>query len=534
MNFMLRDWMVGFVIFTAVIISCTGLYADLPKPDSFNHGEPTDHDGKQSISNTDNSAEVLVVDVGQADKVKSDTQQTGSQNTNQKVVELEKDRNVTRTDGVQILNQSNDTHADIKPEKKHAAEEIPKTKEQALVPADPMQVEALKAIESETKKSKEGAEGIFTPKTQKNETQPDREGKIKESLMIEPLYVQALMDIVPGHNDSNPVWSPSGELIAFERSTGDKREIIVSQLDGSEVQKIYCRSSDEENEMAIFLPGIIDEVSYNAGISWSPDGNRLVFMSNGGSGNYDLYLLPVLGDETTIRLTEHPEKDSHPHWSPDSNRLVFVSGRTGTAEIYTMDLETRQVTQLTFGHKTFLYPQWSPDGKRVVMIYGSNENHDIYLIEDVTRPLETTRALTTWAYDDLRPVWSPDGKKIAFYSNYNLQRNPKLWSIIVIAADGSDPSEGENLTQKVVARNVIPDIERGPAWMPDNKRIIYVRNDEKSYNPIYIYNLEEKTNIRIKTDTKMNHDVVSSSDGTFAFRAQVEQWDHIYVSKLKE
>jgi Tol biopolymer transport system component len=522
---MLMDRMVGFVILVAAIISCTGFFAELPKADPFDEGALTEHHAKESNPANLQSTGVIVAKINQADKVNSDIKQTGSEHPNQKVIEPQ---------GVQIIKKSNATHSDSKPEKKHASEELPKATEQTIVPEDPMQVEVFKSIESKTKKSEEMAEDTLTGKTQSNKTQPDIEMWTKESLMIEPLYVQALMDVVPGHNDSNPVWSPSGELIAFERSIGDKREIIISQLDGSEVQKIYCRSSDEENEMAIFLPGIIDEVSYNAGLSWSPDGSRLVFMSNGGSGNYDLYLLPALGDETTIRLTEHAEKDSHPHWSPDSNHLVFVSGRTGNAEIYTLDLKTREITQLTFGHKTFLYPQWSPDGKRIVMIYGSNENHDVYLIEDVNRPLETLRALTTWVYDDLRPVWSPDSKKIAFYSNYNLEGNPKLWSIIVIAADGSDPSAGEDLAKKVMAKNVIPDIERGPAWMPDSNRIIYVRNDEKAYNPIYIFNLEEKTNLLVKTGTKMNHDVVSSSDGTLAFRAQVEQWDHIYTSKLKE
>jgi Tol biopolymer transport system component len=528
------DRIIGFIIFTTVLISCTFFSAELPKADPFEKGTLTGYDGKKSILATRRSVEAIVPNDNEVDKVKKNTQQAGSQDTNQKVVDPQKDQNVNRPDGVQIINKSQETPSDIGPVKKHAAEDLPKTNEQNLVPEDPMQVEIFKSIKSKTEKSEKVVEVPFRRKTQQNETQADVEMKLKESLIIEPLYVQALMDIGPGHNDSNPVWSPSGELIAFERSIGDKREIIVSQLDGSEVQKIYCRASEEENEMELFLPGIIDEVSYNSGISWSPDGNRLVFMSNGGSGNYDLYLLPALADETTIRLTEHAEKDSHPHWSPNGERLVFVSGRTGTAELYTLDLVTRKITQLTFGHKTFLYPQWSPDGKRIVMIYGSNENHDIYLIEDVNRPLETLRAITTWVYDDLRPVWSPDGKQIAFYSNYNRENNPKLWSIIVIAADGSDPSEGEDLAKKVVARNVIPDIERGPAWMPDNNRIIYVRNDEKTYNPIYIFNLEEKANHLIKTDTKMNHDVVSSSDGTFAFRAQVEQWDHIYTSKLKE
>jgi hypothetical protein len=30
----------------------------------------------------------------------------------------------------------------------------------------------------------------------------------------------------------------------------------------------------------------------------------------------------------------------------------------------------------------------------------------------------------------------------------------------------------------------------------------------------------------------MNHDLSCTSDGTLAFRAQVEQWDHIYIAKI--
>jgi len=351
---------------------------------------------------------------------------------------------------------------------------------------------------------------------------------------IEPLYVRVFTDVIAGHNDSNPIWSPTGKLVAFERSIADRREIIISHADGLVLQKIYCRLPEEDSAMDFVFENILDDASYNAGISWSPDESQLVFMSNGGSGNYDLYLLPVLGQERTIRLTDNEERDSQPQWNPAADRLVFVSGRTGSAEIYLMDLTARKVTKLTNGRKTYLYPQWSPDGDKIVMIYGSNENHDIYLITDINRPAETLKALTTWRYDDLRPVWSPDGRKIAFYSNYNRENNPKVWSIIVIAADGSDPADGERLAEKVVAKNVIPDIEQGPAWMPDSKRIVYVKNDRQSFNPIYMVDIEVKKNVAIKTQTKMNHDIACSADGRLAFRAQVEQWDHIYIVKLQE
>ncbi len=349
---------------------------------------------------------------------------------------------------------------------------------------------------------------------------------------IEPVFSRSLTMIQTGHNDANPMWSPNGDLLAFERGVGDKREIIIAQRNGSVVQTIYFETPEDEDAMQFFFPGITDTASYNAGMSWSTDGRSLAFMSNAGSGNYDLYLLTDLGREETVRLTQHPGKDSHPHWSPIAGRLVFVSGRTGKANIFSMDLITRRSTQLTNGPKMYLYPQWSPDGQQIAMIYGANENHDIYLIQDLTQPFKSTRALTTWAYDDLRPIWSPDGRKIAFYSNYNPQGDQKLWSIIVVAADGSDPTEGAGLIAKVVARQVIPDIEQGPAWMPDSQHIVYIKNDEQAFNPIHLVNIDDKKPTPIETGTKMNHDVTCAKDGTLAFRAQVEQWDHIYIAQL--
>jgi Tol biopolymer transport system component len=347
-----------------------------------------------------------------------------------------------------------------------------------------------------------------------------------------PEFIRSLTPVQAGHNDSNPVWSPSGGMLAFERSIGDQRKIVIALRDGTIIKTIYFQTPDEEGALDLFLPGITDTASYNAGVSWSGNGRGLVFMSNAGSGNYDLYLLPDLRQAQPLRLTQHHGKESHPHWSPIGQQLVFVSGSTGKADIFTMDLTSRNSRQLTSGKKMYLYPQWSPDGRKIVMIYGSNENHDIWVIEDLAAPLKSTKALTTWPYDDLRPVWSPDGSKIAFYSNYNLQGDQKMWCIIVIAADGSDIASKDALSANVVAHQVIPDIEQGPAWMPDSRHIVYVKNDEQLFNPIYLVDVEERTPIVVQTHTRMNHDVSCAGDGTLAFRAQVEQWDHIFIAKI--
>lgn len=354
---------------------------------------------------------------------------------------------------------------------------------------------------------------------------------------IEPLLVRPLANVESGRNDANPVWSPNGKKIAVERARGEEREIIVANIgDGSIADKISYQLNKNNSEMDLFfsglLSGLFEKKSYNVGITWSPTGDSLVFMSNGGEGNYDLYLRKL--DGTTVRLTKHKEKDGHAHWSPVADQLVFVSGRSGKGDVYLLNMKTRAIRPLTNGSKPFLYPQWSPDGKKIALIYGSSENHDIYVIEDVSKPKATLRALTTWPYDDLRPVWSPDGKKLAFYTNYNKAGNPHNWSIAVITADGSGVRSEETLIKNIVVNNVVPDVERGPAWLPDSKHIVYVKKDRDKYNPVHVLNLENNVSRLLKTNTRINHDVTSGRDGTIAFRAQVDQWDQIFLVKMKK
>lgn len=361
----------------------------------------------------------------------------------------------------------------------------------------------------------------------------DVAGTVQE--VVEPEYVRALSAVESGRNDSNPVWSPSGHLVAFERSRGDKREVVIAQIDGTQVQKIYYQLSAADTtdgkEQQFFLPGLEEEPSYNSGVSWAREGKRVAFMSNGGEGNYDVYSQALAGN--AMRLTEHKEKDGLAQWSPVADQLVFVSGRTGKGDAYLLDPATRGVTQLTQGDKPYLYPRWSPDGKKIAMIYGSTENHDVYVMDNPKKPAESLRALTRWQYDDLRPSWSPDGRKIAFYTNYNAAGDPKIWSLAVVAADGSDGVTEDALAKSIVASEVVPDVEQGPAWSEDGRTLVYVKDEKQEYNPIYIVDLASGKSVQLKTGTKMNHDISCGPNGLIAFRAQQEQWDQIFIAKLK-
>jgi Tol biopolymer transport system component len=95
---------------------------------------------------------------------------------------------------------------------------------------------------------------------------------------------------------------------------------------------------------------------------WSPDGASIVFTSD-RDGSADLYR--VKPDGTGLeRITDSPAYDDQAAFSPDGRQLVFVTTRAGgTADLWTLDLQTRRAAALTSGEGGDFRPSWSPDGR---------------------------------------------------------------------------------------------------------------------------------------------------------------------------
>ncbi len=81
-----------------------------------------------------------------------------------------------------------------------------------------------------------------------------------------------------------------------------------------------------------------------------------------------------------LPLTTAPEADHSPSLSPDGVRVVFVSEREGNPEIYVMDANGANPTQLTVDATMDRYPAWSHDGTRMAFTSDRDDNSEIYVI----------------------------------------------------------------------------------------------------------------------------------------------------------
>ena len=80
----------------------------------------------------------------------------------------------------------------------------------------------------------------------------------------------------------------------------------------------------------------------------SPDGKLLAWQTDMNGRNDEIYLANIDGSNAR-NLTNAAGDDGHPWFARDGRTIVFESNRTGTWEIWKMDLASGKFTELTHG-----------------------------------------------------------------------------------------------------------------------------------------------------------------------------------------
>jgi len=167
-----------------------------------------------------------------------------------------------------------------------------------------------------------------------------------------------------------------------------------------------------------------------------------------------------------IQLTTEAD-NAVPTWSPDGKRLAFASKRTGHSEIWVMNADGSDQTQLTKTDVAIANdgPAWSQDGRKIAFYSNRSGHYAIWLMDpDGSQLTQFTTADGDRYLDSNAPAWSPDGSKIAYWSGV-AHKSGNIW---VMNVDGSNRKQ---LTDQPVGINA-----DGPAWSPDGKKILFSSN----------------------------------------------------------
>jgi Tol biopolymer transport system component len=156
----------------------------------------------------------------------------------------------------------------------------------------------------------------------------------------------------------DPVWSPDGSKVAFTR------------FQGGNGGNLYQRSSNGTGQDELLFES--KEIKYPT--DWSRDGKFLIFASQGGKTDYDLWALPMAGsakpgDRKPILLLQTQYTELQGPLSPDSRWLAYASNESGTFQVYVPPFAPGWDKPVTgkwqISTSGGLQPRWRGDGKEL-------------------------------------------------------------------------------------------------------------------------------------------------------------------------
>ncbi len=252
---------------------------------------------------------------------------------------------------------------------------------------------------------------------------------------------------------SGPVWSPTGDRIAFTSSvrphcsTAECRPVHPdSASSGMVYDHLLFRhwtAYDDGTRSHLFVVasdgrGVLDvtkDVPYDVppgpfggseGYAFSPDGKELAYSAkdqgpaNAWSTDINLYTVPVSGGVPTVITAENKGADENPVYSPDGRTILYQSQATAGFEsdqwrLMAYDRATRQATRVvpTWDRNADTY-MYAPDGSAIYVQTTDASRDKVYRIARTGNGWASAPQLVISDHNNTGMTMSRDGQTVVW------------------------------------------------------------------------------------------------------------------------
>ena len=151
-------------------------------------------------------------------------------------------------------------------------------------------------------------------------------------------------------SDTNPLWSPDGSRIVFSSRREGVSNLSQKVTSGQGTEEVLLKSSEQK---------VPDD--------WSSDGQYIVYQTFNPETKWDLWVLPMSGDQQPSPFLRTEFNEQQAQFSADGKWIAYTSDESGTLEVYvqTFPASGGRWRVSTGGGSQ---PSWRRDGREMFYI----------------------------------------------------------------------------------------------------------------------------------------------------------------------
>jgi hypothetical protein len=214
----------------------------------------------------------------------------------------------------------------------------------------------------------------------------------------------------PGVFTFSPNISPSGELVAVLSTPKMELDLLVlSAEDGSTVKNLTAGWTNEYR-------GLVTEIfSGKRDLSWSPSADHIAVFGR-KENTWPLMVFHALSGRKLHHIPLRGiVENASPAYSPDGRKVAFEGNRNGVVDIFEIDLQTREVRNLTQDDFFDANPWYSADGSTLLYNRRIGAHWKIFSVEVDDQEKKTQ--LTFGTTSEIQPSLSRDGRTVFYASD---------------------------------------------------------------------------------------------------------------------